>query len=46
MVFPGAAADRLILGEHVGGRLTFAGHVDGPHDRLVDELAGRAGRQR
>jgi bifunctional non-homologous end joining protein LigD len=26
---------RLILGEHVGGRLTFAGHVDGPHDRLV-----------
>jgi bifunctional non-homologous end joining protein LigD len=26
---------RLILGEHVAGRLTFAGHVDGPHDRLV-----------
>jgi bifunctional non-homologous end joining protein LigD len=26
---------RLILGEHAGGRLTFAGHVDGPHDRLV-----------
>jgi bifunctional non-homologous end joining protein LigD len=27
---------RLILGEHVDGRLTFAGHVDGPHDRLVE----------
>jgi bifunctional non-homologous end joining protein LigD len=26
---------RLILGEHVAGRLTFAGHVDGPPDRLV-----------
>jgi bifunctional non-homologous end joining protein LigD len=26
---------RLILGEHVAGRLTFAGHVDGPNDRLV-----------
>lgn len=26
---------RLILGEHVAGRLTFAGHVDGPRDRLV-----------
>jgi bifunctional non-homologous end joining protein LigD len=26
---------RLILGEHVAGRLTFAGHVDGPSDRLV-----------
>ncbi len=26
---------RLILGEHVGGRLTFAGHVDGPKDQLV-----------
>jgi len=26
---------RLILGEHVGGRLTFAGHVDGPRDHLV-----------
>jgi bifunctional non-homologous end joining protein LigD len=26
---------RLILGEHVAGRLTFAGHVDGPHDQLV-----------
>ncbi len=26
---------RLILGEHVAGRLTFAGHVDGPDDLLV-----------
>jgi hypothetical protein len=26
---------RLILGEHVAGRLAFAGHVDGPRDRLV-----------
>jgi bifunctional non-homologous end joining protein LigD len=26
---------RLILGEHVAGRLTFAGHVDGPRDHLV-----------
>jgi bifunctional non-homologous end joining protein LigD len=26
---------RLILGEHVAGRLTFAGHVDGPRDLLV-----------
>jgi bifunctional non-homologous end joining protein LigD len=26
---------RLILAEHVAGRLTFAGQVDGPHDRLV-----------
>jgi bifunctional non-homologous end joining protein LigD len=26
---------RLILGEHAGGRLTFAGHVDGPRDRVV-----------
>jgi bifunctional non-homologous end joining protein LigD len=26
---------RLILGEHVGGRLTFAGHVDGPRDRVI-----------
>jgi bifunctional non-homologous end joining protein LigD len=26
---------RLILGEHVAGRLTFAGHVDGPQDQLV-----------
>jgi bifunctional non-homologous end joining protein LigD len=27
---------RLILGEHAAGRLTFAGHVDGPRDRLVE----------
>jgi bifunctional non-homologous end joining protein LigD len=27
---------RLILGEHVAGRLTFAGHVDGPRDELVE----------
>ena len=34
---------RLILAEHVAGRLTFAGHVDGPRDRLVDGwLAQRA----
>ena len=26
---------RLILAEHVAGRLTFAGHVDAPRDRLV-----------
>jgi bifunctional non-homologous end joining protein LigD len=26
---------RLILGEHVAGRLTFAGQVDGPSDPLV-----------
>ena len=26
---------RLILGEHVSGRLTFAGHVDGPRDRVI-----------
>jgi bifunctional non-homologous end joining protein LigD len=26
---------RLILGEHVAGRLLFAGHVDAPRDRLV-----------
>ena len=30
-----AGGTRLILGEHVAGRLTFAGQVDGPHDRLV-----------
>ncbi|MFI5284855.1 MAG: hypothetical protein ACHQ4F_00900 [Candidatus Dormibacteria bacterium] len=29
------AGTRLILGEHVDGRLTFAGHVDGPRDPLV-----------
>jgi bifunctional non-homologous end joining protein LigD len=28
-------ATRLILGEHVDGRLAFAGHVDGPQDQLV-----------
>ena len=37
---------RLILGEHVAGRLTFAGHVDGPRDRLVAGwLAQRAAEQ-
>ncbi|HVC41877.1 MAG TPA: hypothetical protein VND54_07870 [Candidatus Saccharimonadales bacterium] len=35
---------RLILGEHVASRLTFAGHVDGPRDRLVAGwLAQQAG---
>ncbi len=34
---------RLILAEHVAGRLTFAGQVDGPRDRLVaDWLEQRA----
>jgi bifunctional non-homologous end joining protein LigD len=34
---------RLILGEHVAGRLTFAGHVDGPSDHLAAAwLAQRA----
>jgi bifunctional non-homologous end joining protein LigD len=28
-------APRLILGEHVAGRLVFAGQVDGPHDKAV-----------
>jgi bifunctional non-homologous end joining protein LigD len=28
-------ATRLILAEHVAGRLTFAGQVDGPRDRVV-----------
>jgi bifunctional non-homologous end joining protein LigD len=28
-------ATRLVLAEHVAGRLTFAGQVDGPHDRLI-----------
>jgi len=28
-------APRLILGEQVGGRLVFAGQVDGPHDKGV-----------
>ena len=32
---------RLILGEHVDGRLTFAGHVDGPSDRLVEGWLAR-----
>jgi bifunctional non-homologous end joining protein LigD len=32
---------RLILGEHVAGRLTFAGQVDGPRDRLVEGWLAR-----
>jgi len=28
-------ATRLVLAEHVAGRLTFAGQVDGPRDRVV-----------
>jgi bifunctional non-homologous end joining protein LigD len=28
-------APRLILGEHVDGRLVFAGQVEGPHDQMV-----------
>jgi len=36
-------AHLLILGEHVGGRLLFAGQVDGPHDPAVARwLAQRA----
>jgi bifunctional non-homologous end joining protein LigD len=28
-------APRLVLGEHVAGRLLYAGHVDGPRDRVA-----------
>ena len=28
-------APRLILGEHLAGRLVFAGQVEGPHDKIV-----------
>ncbi|MFZ0127889.1 MAG: hypothetical protein WAL77_00525 [Candidatus Dormiibacterota bacterium] len=34
-VVPRRAGTRLILGEHVDGRLTFAGQVEGPRDPLV-----------
>jgi bifunctional non-homologous end joining protein LigD len=37
-------APRLILGEHVAGRLVFAGQVDGPDDQMIAHwLADRAG---
>ena len=34
-------AGRLVLAEQIGGRLVFAGRVDGPHDAVVDEWLRR-----
>ena len=34
-------AGRLVLGEHIAGRLAFAGRVDGPRDVAMDEWLRR-----